>query len=179
MPEALPNPSAVPLASPTKGCQTPDNLCAVVLCLIPQPRYNYIRLQIATSLVLYKGKVMPEHGTPGYCWKCERVNPLCGFNPFKHKAQPDVVRDQYYCRDCEHGDGQATRNRRKYKSVEFPYKEWTALLERLGHACQMCGKVGRMTIDHIVPYSKGGELHISNLQPLCKSCNSRKKNRVD
>ena len=48
--------------------------------------------------------------------------------------------------------------------------------------CQCCGKMAleaQLTVDHIVPLAKGGSNDISNLQTLCLSCNSRKKDRLD
>ena len=42
--------------------------------------------------------------------------------------------------------------------------------------CLKCGADKNLSIDHIEPISKGGENKISNLQTLCKSCNSVKKN---
>lgn len=42
--------------------------------------------------------------------------------------------------------------------------------------CLKCGAKQKLTIDHIIPISNGGENKLSNLQTLCKSCNSVKRN---
>lgn len=45
--------------------------------------------------------------------------------------------------------------------------------------CAYCGtRSDRMTIDHVVPLSLGGDSHPSNLVPACSSCNSRKGGRT-
>jgi len=49
--------------------------------------------------------------------------------------------------------------------------------ERDNFTCLNCGERKRLTIDHIIPESKGGTLVKENLQTLCKSCNSKKGNR--
>jgi 5-methylcytosine-specific restriction endonuclease McrA len=35
-----------------------------------------------------------------------------------------------------------------------------------------------MTIDHILPRSKGGKDTLENLQPMCSSCNAKKADKV-
>jgi phage replication O-like protein O len=48
------------------------------------------------------------------------------------------------------------------------------VLERDNFTCLNCGSRKRLTIDHILAESMGGKMEISNLQTLCKTCNSQK-----
>jgi len=45
-------------------------------------------------------------------------------------------------------------------------------------SCAFCNSREKITMDHIIPISRGGRHSIGNLQPLCKSCNSSKKSRL-
>jgi len=75
------------------------------------------------------------------------------------------------------------QNRRTQKTKaggSFTVQEWVVLCEKYDYRCVCCHKKRKLTIDHIVPVSKGGTSNIENLQPLCRSCNSRKgTNTVD
>ena len=44
--------------------------------------------------------------------------------------------------------------------------------------CQFCGRkvgAGLLTMDHIVPISRGGETTKGNIAVACKECNNKKK----
>jgi 5-methylcytosine-specific restriction endonuclease McrA len=49
-----------------------------------------------------------------------------------------------------------------------------AVMQRDGHRCVECQATTSLALDHIIPYSAGGEDTVENLRVLCKSCNSRK-----
>lgn len=51
------------------------------------------------------------------------------------------------------------------------------IFERDGYRCRYCGRSENLTLDHIKPLYLGGGGEDSNLQALCKSCNSRKGKR--
>jgi 5-methylcytosine-specific restriction endonuclease McrA len=42
--------------------------------------------------------------------------------------------------------------------------------------CQYCGSLKKLTIDHIVPKSKGGKTTWKNVITACESCNMKKGN---
>lgn len=72
-------------------------------------------------------------------------------------------------------------SRKRRAAGEFPQEQWEELLADAGHKCLCCGSTEQITCDHIVPVSLDGTNAISNLQPLCKSCNSSKgaRNQMD
>lgn len=59
----------------------------------------------------------------------------------------------------------------------FSVAEWKAIKEKYKYFCPACGLKEpeiKLTVDHIIPLSRGGENTIDNIQPLCKTCNGRK-----
>lgn len=64
---------------------------------------------------------------------------------------------------------------------QFCNQDWEMVKARYGYTCLACGKqepLVRLTVDHVIPLAVGGVHHVSNIQPLCRSCNSRKNARV-
>lgn len=53
-----------------------------------------------------------------------------------------------------------------------------ALIERDGYQCTECGDVEDLTIDHIIPLSKGGSDDLDNLRLLCRKHNSSKGDQM-
>ena len=48
------------------------------------------------------------------------------------------------------------------------------IIKRDGGKCQYCGTNKDLTIDHVIPRSRGGKTIWTNLVTACKNCNSRK-----
>jgi 5-methylcytosine-specific restriction endonuclease McrA len=54
-------------------------------------------------------------------------------------------------------------------------KQWAACIDYFDSTCCYCGKLGKLTKDHLQPLKQKGELEIANVVPACSSCNSSKK----
>ena len=58
------------------------------------------------------------------------------------------------------------------------------VFKRDGYKCVICGRSPvthsvDLHVDHIKPYSLGGETFLENLQTLCSDCNLGKSNKKD
>ena len=57
----------------------------------------------------------------------------------------------------------------------FTAEEFRALCESYGNRCLACGDTeAALEADHVVPLTRGGSDNISNIRPLCGSCNRRR-----
>jgi 5-methylcytosine-specific restriction endonuclease McrA len=52
------------------------------------------------------------------------------------------------------------------------------VLRRDKHTCQYCGSTKQLTLDHVIPRSKGGKHTWDNVVIACERCNSRKGDRT-
>ncbi|MEW6080158.1 MAG: HNH endonuclease [Thermodesulfobacteriota bacterium] len=77
------------------------------------------------------------------------------------------------------GTGEADIKREKNKARELRQSQWWK--GRLSRGvCYYCGQTvppSELTMEHIVPISRGGKTTRNNVVPACKDCNT-KKNRL-
>lgn len=72
-----------------------------------------------------------------------------------------------------------SQRRRMY---ETNVKKWYAIMQtvfdRDRYTCAYCGqKGGNLEVDHVIPFSKGGDDTIENLVTACRRCNRQKKDK--
>lgn len=86
------------------------------------------------------------------------------------------------------------RNRSAYRAIQHRHRarmkgnggsytagQWEALKAHYGYRCLCCGRIEpeiMLTVDHVVPIALGGSNDITNIQPLCLSCNCSKQDRT-
>lgn len=96
---------------------------------------------------------------------------------FLNKAELVAESDQYALRTVDTTYPMPTVIR-LHRYVHLPYKGVMLtrqnIFKRDNHRCQYCGTTEDLTLDHVIPKSKGGKTNWDNLLTACKRCNSRK-----
>lgn len=118
-----------------------------------------------------------------------RLSPLIGLE--EERAYRDKTRDRIRVRG-NHNKRRAYKlnpamctaiqemRRTAKNSGTFTFQEWQSLCDKYSWKCLACGENRKLTIDHVIPLSRGGSNLIDNIQPLCQSCNSKKNtNTID
>ncbi len=120
---------------------------------------EHLQIQPNTSILLLNSDYNPIHITSG-----RRAIVLL----LKHKAQmvsKRVIRLLHY--------------------IRLPFSKLMAnkptralIYKRDGYECMYCGSKEHLTIDHIIPSSRGGKNEWDNLTTACNKCNVKKGNRT-
>ena len=140
------------------------------------------------NTVYYTGKPC-KYGHPpkryasnGCCVECIKIHSKNATSyyfryPERHKA--GMRKWQLENRDAKNAI-EAKRRALKLKAEgSYTSADIQALLLKQNRICNGCQKKLEMyTIDHITPLSRGGSNFPSNLQLLCRSCNSKKRDRM-
>ena len=63
-------------------------------------------------------------------------------------------------------------NRRASGSITAD--QWNVICFLFGSRCAYCGQLRHLTMDHVIPVSKGGSSDFGNIVPACQPCNSSK-----
>ena len=78
-------------------------------------------------------------------------------------------------------------NRRRAVKIKTPgfftAQEFQALKVKYGYQCLGCGRPEqekiKLVVDHIIPMGQEGSTNwIGNIQPLCRSCNNKKRSKI-
>jgi 5-methylcytosine-specific restriction endonuclease McrA len=115
-------------------------------------------------------------------WRKANPERVTAYRQEWYGATPGRAGDQYRQWKEANPEKEAVRvkNRRareKQAEGNFTSHEWEQLKLQYDHTCLRCERKEpeiKLTADHVIPLSKGGDNYIGNIQPLCHSCNSGK-----
>ena len=127
----------------------------------------------------------PEYGKAHHLANRERE-----LEQVKKWGEKNIGHRKEYKKEYLQTEGKMTNQKSQYmrrakmrKLINnLPVQEWLDILEKYNYVCAYCGIEfdceNLPTKDHIIPIDKGGHTVKENIVPACKSCNSKKNNKL-
>jgi len=96
-----------------------------------------------------------------------------------YRADPEKYQDMIRDYRKRHPERHCARERKRYLSKmtnsTLTHDQWQEILKAYDYKCAYCGtSKKKLTQDHIIPISKGGEHTVQNVIPACMRCNREK-----
>lgn len=111
-------------------------------------------------------------------WRKKNPERYQELQDFHH--QNNRERDRAYAREYKKRNPVKNRswNRKRQLNLvgNVTDEDWKSILDFYGHECLRCGSDEDLTMDHVIPVPEGPH-DKSNIQPLCRRCNSSKGRR--
>lgn len=97
---------------------------------------------------------------------------------FFRSQNPLYVPPIYKSGELDRKHEQTRRNRIRINGGNHSKQQWEFLKGAYNYQCRICLRKEpeiKLTKDHIISIKNGGNNDIGNIQPLCRSCNSKKR----
>jgi 5-methylcytosine-specific restriction endonuclease McrA len=126
------------------------------------PGYKTCRRCRATKVVArFSTEPRNRDGLNSWCTACVRERTLLW-----HRTNPMAMQRLKALRRTAENAGTITE------------ADWLSLLDRHRHRCAYCGGAGPLSVEHVIPVTRGGRHTLGNIVPVCKPCNSSKGARL-
>lgn len=96
---------------------------------------------------------------------------------FFQDKDPNYIPPTYEQGEWRRNHIEIRKERMKKNGGSHSKRQWEYLKAAYNYKCNICNKkepIIKLTKDHIISVKSGGSDDISNIQPLCQSCNSKK-----
>lgn len=128
------------------------------------------------AIILTNGKYYIKTSKSGGIEKTDNIKEAQVFyscnRAMKKVFKAPVLCKGYYPYDTEDIEGDKLKEKQKRR--KYTVEERKIIYDKSNGHCQLCGRkipFDSMTLDHVIPLSKGGKDTMENIQPTCSVCN--------
>jgi len=96
----------------------------------------------------------------------------------KNKEKIAKRKSEYYKNNPDKWRIYTAKRRAVVKEAETNYISDEEISTLYASPCFYCGETENITMEHLIPLSRGGRHSIGNLAPMCESCNKSKNDKL-